>query len=153
MRSNGTAVADLWDTVNNLKYEVETGLEGTTVRRYSQAADGSRRSDGEYRPKGRLRINAPESSTDRDFRLVAVDGRGMFLSDAAAETTDRALGTAAAVGGPGAMAGPVTLYYWPVGSSLDALDPLPEAEARGLLLRAAAAAGDLPPPVSDNGLR
>lgn len=140
VRSNGTALVDVWDTFNNVKYEVETGIDGTRVQKYVRSTDGARTPDLGYRSGGVILLNPPDSSTNRSFRLVAVEGDGIYLVNAATEqavssdtVTDA---VAAAIGGVALPTEAPTLYFWKVGRSLKELAPLPATEAQELLRRA-----------------
>lgn len=133
VRSDGSAIADVWDTINNEKYEVETGGDGTVVRKYAPSSSGSQELDRDYRSRGLVRIAPPDSSTDRSFRLVAVTGDGIYLADARSQAPPPGDALAAVFGGPAMLAEVPALYYWKVGRSLKDLTPLPADETRTIL--------------------
>ncbi|MCZ2340973.1 MAG: hypothetical protein LC104_04155 [Bacteroidales bacterium] len=140
VRSNGTSLADVWDTFNNVKYEVEAGIDGTRVQKYVRSTDGARTPDPEYRSGGVIRLNPPDSSTNRSLRLIAVKGDGLYLAEAAtgsrSESRVPTEAMAAVVGGVIPWTETPTLYFWKVGRSLKELVPLPATETQEILRQA-----------------
>jgi len=146
IRSNRTALVEIWDAVNNSLYEIETGDERTRVQKFLRNAEGFRRPDESYTATSELHIADPASSTNRRFRLVAVDATGIYLAESKTTKMSVLEGRSALLGSAAAAEEAVVLYHWMIGQTLNELMTLSEAAARELLRRAAAALTPEPAP-------
>ncbi len=79
-RSDGTAWALVKDNANRLRYEVEAGPKGVKVSKEWFVLKWKPDRDYDEAP-GVLRIRAEGASTDRTFKVIAVDSDGLIVSD------------------------------------------------------------------------
>lgn len=161
-RSDGTAWARIFDNANRLRYTIDADAKGATVvKEYKKAATLPWRKDPDYdQPKGVLVISDDETSTNRTFRIIAIDIDGLIVADlkpdgatapapakgkggwpgggwppkGGAAPKQGAANPLAALGGNMIVAvkKPV-LYRWPVGQSLATIKVISESEAKKIM--------------------
>jgi hypothetical protein len=151
-RSDGTAWARVKDNANRLRYEIEAKPKGVTVVKEWFVLEWKKDRDYEEAP-GVLHITADGTSTNRTFKVVAIDAEGIIVSDlkpeGAAPAPSRPKGPGwppkgqpkqgpgsplAALGGNPIVAIPrPKMYRWEVGQPLSKLQEIPEEDARKIL--------------------
>lgn len=82
-RSDGTAWARIFDNANRLRYTIDADAKGATVlKEYKKAATLPWKKDVDHDfPKGILVISDDETSTNRTFKIVAIDIDGLIVAD------------------------------------------------------------------------
>jgi len=160
-RSDGTATAVVRDNYNPLTYEIEVGADGRTkIVKYDHIGP-RKKLDRTYRlnDPGMLIISDDgASSTNRSFKVIAVDSDGLVLAETKPAKEEKPVEkgarplrmgqgpgeplaalaglAAASVKAPDTQTGPV-LYRWTCGTSLKAVKELPKDEAKRIHQRAA----------------
>lgn len=147
-KSDGTASAVIRDNANRVKYEVEAGRRRVKVTKFFYAG-ATKKKDPEYDTPDELVISDASASTNRRFRVVAVDDAGLVVEDlkpaevpapkpakggkkgeAAKDPAPPKAGSDAPVAAP-------AVYRWAAGKSLAALTKLPAEEAEKVLRQSA----------------
>lgn len=176
LKSDGTATAIIRDDANRAKYEVEATRRRVKVVKYFYAGT-TKKKDPEYDSPDELVIADDSSSTNRRFKVVAVDEDALIVQDlkpaevpppkpagkdkggrdkgkenepAKTEAPAPKAGSDAPVEGP-------PLYRWSSGKSLAKLVRVPADEADRILRKAAeagpvgatAVAATAPPPAGE----
>ncbi len=158
-RSDGTAWARIRDNANRVRYNIEATSKGITVTRdYTLHGDKWKENDIDHRhPPGIMVISDDTSSTNRTFKVIAVEGDAIIVADLKPDGTAAAppkkgswpprpgqppkQGPAhplAAVGGNMAVAIRSPKYYrWTVGQSLAEIKPIPDDEVKKILKQVA----------------
>jgi hypothetical protein len=161
-RSDGTATAVVRDNFNPLTYEIEMGQDGRIkILKYDHIGP-RKKLDRTYRlnDPGMLIISDDASSTNRSFKVIAVDSDGLVLADTKPVKPEKpvekekvpqparvgqgpaeplaALAGLAATGVPApATPGQPALYRWTCGTSLKAVKEISRDEAKKYQQRSA----------------
>lgn len=165
--SDGTAEALIRDNANKLKYQIDASPRRVKVTKFFYTG-ATKKKDPEYDTPDELVISDDNSSTNRRFKVVAVDETGLVVQDLkpaevpAPKPADKDKGKGGGRGPRGKdkekdqepaakepaapakadsdapVAGP-TLYRWASGKSLAGLVKVPADEAEKILRRSAEA--------------